>query len=300
MGTLTSRLARGRTALAAALGDNGDPRELRRRNPDGLRRRRARCGAARRDRRRHRAGSGAGAPRRATSRAARQGGRRVREGAGPARSRTPRSCRARRRRAERRRSRQRAAVSRARRARAAPRPGAPASGWRWRQAWCSACCCPGDCSAPGSALDRSRARMRWWRVASSRRALDTQLASEQRGEERGADRSHLQGARRQLLPQLRAACRAHRRPGLPRRLRLADCRRPIRRQLPAGGMQQASSALPPAILRAIEARIDGAALDAEGEKSARATAGLGRAEQRAARTGRADRCPATSAGRAAS
>jgi hypothetical protein len=35
-----------------------------------------------------------------------------------------------------------------------------------------------------------------------------------------------------------------------------------------GGMQQAGSALPPSILRIIETRMDGAALDAEGEKSA--------------------------------
>ena len=34
-------------------------------------------------------------------------------------------------------------------------------------------------------------------------------------------------------------------------------------------MQQASSALPPAILRVIEARMEGAALDAEGEENAR-------------------------------
>jgi hypothetical protein len=38
--------------------------------------------------------------------------------------------------------------------------------------------------------------------------------------------------------------------------------------LPEGGMQQASSTLPPSILRIIEARMDGAALDAEGEKNA--------------------------------
>jgi hypothetical protein len=35
-----------------------------------------------------------------------------------------------------------------------------------------------------------------------------------------------------------------------------------------GQMQQASSALSPAILRAIEARMEGAALDAEAERSA--------------------------------
>jgi hypothetical protein len=34
-------------------------------------------------------------------------------------------------------------------------------------------------------------------------------------------------------------------------------------------MQQASSAVTPAILRAIEARMDGASLDAEAERSAR-------------------------------
>jgi hypothetical protein len=37
---------------------------------------------------------------------------------------------------------------------------------------------------------------------------------------------------------------------------------------PQGQLQQASSALTPAILRAIEARGDGAALDAEAERSA--------------------------------
>ena len=36
-----------------------------------------------------------------------------------------------------------------------------------------------------------------------------------------------------------------------------------------GEMQQASSALPPAILRAIESRMEGTALDAEGEKTRR-------------------------------
>jgi hypothetical protein len=34
-------------------------------------------------------------------------------------------------------------------------------------------------------------------------------------------------------------------------------------------MQQASAALPPSILRIIEARMEGAALDAEGEENAR-------------------------------
>jgi hypothetical protein len=34
-------------------------------------------------------------------------------------------------------------------------------------------------------------------------------------------------------------------------------------------MQQANSALPPSILRIIEARMEGTALDAEGEKAAR-------------------------------
>ncbi len=88
IGTLTSRLARGRTALAAALGRYR--RELRRRDPDGLRGRRARRGAD--------------APRspppssrirqlarrvRAASRTARRGRGRFRHGARPAASRTP-------------------------------------------------------------------------------------------------------------------------------------------------------------------------------------------------------------------
>ena len=54
IGTLTSRLARGRTALAAALSEKqGIRRELRRRNPHGLRRRRARRVQTRGDRRGH-------------------------------------------------------------------------------------------------------------------------------------------------------------------------------------------------------------------------------------------------------
>jgi hypothetical protein len=39
-----------------------------------------------------------------------------------------------------------------------------------------------------------------------------------------------------------------------------------------GGMQQAGSALPPSILRIIEARMDGAVLDAEGERAAQSAA----------------------------
>ena len=115
MGTLTSRLARGRTALAAALAEKpGETsRELRRRNPHGLRRRRARRGTARGDRRGHRAGSGAGAPRRATPRAARRGWPAHFPGCWTSPFRSARSCCARRHARRRSCSRQRAAVSRA-------------------------------------------------------------------------------------------------------------------------------------------------------------------------------------------
>jgi hypothetical protein len=99
------------------------------------------------------------------------------------------------------------------------------------------------------------------------RALENQLASEQSGEERVliglTFRAHDGNYCRSFV--LRAARTA----GLA-------CRVGTEWQVPAtdsslapeGGMQQAGSALPPSILRIIESRMDGAALDAEGEKAA--------------------------------
>jgi hypothetical protein len=100
------------------------------------------------------------------------------------------------------------------------------------------------------------------------RALESQLASEQSGEERVliglTFKAHDGNYCRTFV--LRAARTA----GLA-------CRVGSEWQVPAtdsslvseGGMQQASSALPPSILRIIEARMEGTALDAEGEKNAR-------------------------------
>jgi hypothetical protein len=100
------------------------------------------------------------------------------------------------------------------------------------------------------------------------RALESQLASEQRGDEQVliglTFKAHDGNYCRSFV--LRAARTA----GLA-------CRVGSEWQIPAtdsspgpeGGMQQASSALPPSILRIIEMRMDGTALDAEGEKDAR-------------------------------
>ena len=100
------------------------------------------------------------------------------------------------------------------------------------------------------------------------RALENQLASEQSGEERVliglTFKAHDGNYCRSFV--LRAARTA----GLA-------CRVGSEWQVPAtdsslvseGGMQQASSALPPSILRIIEARMEGTAFDAEGEKNAR-------------------------------
>ena len=100
------------------------------------------------------------------------------------------------------------------------------------------------------------------------RALENQLASEQSGGERVlfglTFKAHDGNYCRSFV--LRAARTA----GLA-------CRVGSDWQVPAtdsslvseGGMQQASSALPPSILRIIEARMEGTALDAEGEKNAR-------------------------------
>ena len=100
------------------------------------------------------------------------------------------------------------------------------------------------------------------------RALENQLASEQSGGERVliglTFKAHDGNYCRSFV--LRAARTA----GLA-------CRVGSEWQVPAtdsslvseGGMQQANSALPPSILRIIEARMEGTALDAEGEKAAR-------------------------------
>jgi hypothetical protein len=100
------------------------------------------------------------------------------------------------------------------------------------------------------------------------RALESQLASQQSGEDRvliGLTFKTHDGnyCRSFVLPAARTA-------GLA-------CRVGSEWQIPAtesslvpeGGMQQASAALPPSILRIIEARMEGTALDAEGEENAR-------------------------------
>lgn len=103
------------------------------------------------------------------------------------------------------------------------------------------------------------------------RALDTQLASEQSGKERVliglTFKSHDAGYCRSFaLPAARTAglaCRA----GSEWQILATDSS-----LTPENGMQQASSALPPSILRIIEARMEGTALDADGEKNARQAA----------------------------
>jgi hypothetical protein len=100
------------------------------------------------------------------------------------------------------------------------------------------------------------------------RALESQLASEQNGEERVliglTFKAHDGGYCRSFV--LRAArtaglaCRV----GSEWQIPATDST-----QAPEGGMQQASSTLPPSILRIIEARMEGAALDADGERNAR-------------------------------
>ena len=143
------------------------PRELRRRNPDGLRRRRARRGAARGDRRGDRAGPGAGASRASnTARCAPGSPAHFREvldqpiperleaaARAGARADTPVAATC-------------CSFPRAARARRA----AP---WRARE-WiamaaslCSACCFPGGCSCRETQGSSRRARARWWRAASS-------------------------------------------------------------------------------------------------------------------------------------
>jgi hypothetical protein len=100
------------------------------------------------------------------------------------------------------------------------------------------------------------------------RALENQLASEQRGDETvliGLTFRDRQGGycRSFVLREAQTAglaCRG----GSEWRIPVTDSS-----ALSQGQMQQAGSALPPAILRAIESRMDGAALDAEAEQGAR-------------------------------
>ena len=99
------------------------------------------------------------------------------------------------------------------------------------------------------------------------RALETQLASEQSGEERvqigltfkAHDGSYCRSFVLRTARTAGLACRA----GSEWQVAATDSS-----LAPEGEMQQASSALPPSILRIIESRMEGAALDAEGEKSA--------------------------------
>jgi hypothetical protein len=100
------------------------------------------------------------------------------------------------------------------------------------------------------------------------RALETQLASEQSGEERvligltfkAHDGNYCRSFVLRAARTAGLACRV----GSEWQIPATDSSLP-----PEGGMQQAGSSLPPSILRLIEARMEGAALDAEGEKDAR-------------------------------
>jgi len=102
------------------------------------------------------------------------------------------------------------------------------------------------------------------------RALDQQLASEQRGEEavligltfKARDGNYCRSFEMRATRTAGLACRA----GSEWQVTATDSSAPAQ-----GQMQQASSALSPAILRAIEARVDGAALDAEAERGAQQT-----------------------------
>jgi hypothetical protein len=99
------------------------------------------------------------------------------------------------------------------------------------------------------------------------RALDTQLASEQRAEEpviigltfKTRDGNYCRSFVLRATKTAGLACRAG-----------SDWQVPVTDSavISSGDLQQASSAVAPAILRAIEARGVGVALDAEGEKSA--------------------------------
>jgi hypothetical protein len=100
------------------------------------------------------------------------------------------------------------------------------------------------------------------------RALDTQLASEQRGEEpvligltfKARDGNYCRSFVLRTTKTAGLACRV----GSDWQVPATDSA-----VIPPGEMQQASSVVAPAILRAIEARGVGVALDAEAEKSAR-------------------------------
>jgi hypothetical protein len=103
------------------------------------------------------------------------------------------------------------------------------------------------------------------------RALETQLASEQTGDEpvligltfKAHDGSYCRSFVLRSARTAGLACRA----GAEWQIPATDSS-----LAPGSEMQQASSALPPSILRIIEARMEGTALDAEGEKNAQAGA----------------------------
>ena len=98
-------------------------------------------------------------------------------------------------------------------------------------------------------------------------ALDRQLASEQTGDERvliglsfkARDGNYCRSFVMRSTSTAGLACRAGKEWQIPVSESVTTS---------GGAMQQAGSALPPSILRTIEARMDGAALDAEGEKAA--------------------------------
>lgn len=100
------------------------------------------------------------------------------------------------------------------------------------------------------------------------RALESQLASEQSGEERvligltfkAHDGNYCRSFVLRVARTAGLACRV----GSEWQIPATDSS-----LVPEGGVQQANSALPPSILRIIEARMEGTALDAEGEKNAR-------------------------------
>jgi hypothetical protein len=160
---------------------------------------------------------------------------------------------------------QRAAVSGASR-RAACARGADASGRRWPRACCWVLSSRGGSCRRAKARRSSRARTHWWRTAALARALDAQLASEQRGEEpvligltfKAHDGNYCRSF--ELRATRTPASRAVPAADWQCRDRLDDTA--------AGQMQQASSTLSPAILRAIEARVEGSALDADAERDA--------------------------------
>jgi len=98
-------------------------------------------------------------------------------------------------------------------------------------------------------------------------ALDAQLASEQRGDEavligltfKAHDGNYCRSFELRATRTAGLACRS----GADWQVAATDSTTPS-----AGQMQQASSPQPPAILRAIEARVEGSALDADAERNA--------------------------------